>query len=89
MASYTATFSNDQIETIKNSKRTYAAAWMVQVETENGICISTGFSRDEATAAKAARAHGNMVCNCDFDRITRKSVKSPKRNVIKIEVVWL
>ena len=89
MTTYTATFSNGQSETIKNSKRAYAAAWMVTVQTEGGVSTSIGFSRDETTAAKAARAHGNMVCNCDFDRISRKWIKSPKRNVLKVEVVAL
>jgi len=90
MTTYTATFSNGQTISLKNSTRKNTCAWQAIVTHCDGTTWTrTGWSSHPALAEKAARACGTYRQPKWWGRVpeTRGKVFAP--DIVAVEVVAL
>jgi len=87
MTAYTATFSNGQTISLKNSKRINTHAWRATITRANGSgFVQTGWAGSEALATKAARATAQLAKPQWWDRVrdTRGTKFVPDTVVVEI-----
>ena len=88
MTAFTATFSNGQTISLKNSNRANTHAWQASIVRADGRpVVKTGWSGSEALATKAARATAQLAKPQWWDRVrdTRGTKFVP--DTVTVEIV--
>jgi len=88
MTAYTATFSNGQKLTLKNSKRANTHAWKATITTATGGVYSrAGWAGSEALAAKAGRATAQLSKPKWWDRARETRGRKFAPDTVAVEIV--
>lgn len=89
MTAYTATFSNGQTISLKNSKRINHHAWMATVTSgfDGGVYSHTGWSSSAALATKAARAMAQLRKPVWWNRFPETRCKKFVPDTVAVEIV--